>query len=246
MLNWELEPFSCNNNFLVAAIEGKSWQWNFAVVIVLILPSLRKCSFEQIISPYWILVDILSISQHVASNLWLAWPRYWLSQGAGARVTANATTAKPKLNNHGVKIQFWSLGDYDCLVLVPCKLLLRLPLQFQPLHLNNCCNEALMNEFDSSWQQTTTKILWLLRNTFLVTFILYPMIIPRSISVIGLDMMWDPDTDSQSLSMSGFSYMLQQKLYQDGVFLAPSILSCMTWFAMRSAPNEAQKMIKEK
>ena len=148
MLNWELEPFSCNNNFLVAAIEGKSWQWNFAVVIVLILPSLRKCSFEEIISPNWILVDILSISQHVASNLWLAWPRYWLSQGAGARITANATTAKPKLNNHGVKIQFWSLGDYNCLVLVPCKLLLRLPLQFQPLHLNNCCNEALMNEFD--------------------------------------------------------------------------------------------------
>lgn len=77
---------------------------------------------------------------------------------------------------------------------------------------NDCCNEALMNEFDNSWKQTTTKMLWVLENTFLVASILYPMIIPGSISVIGLDMMWDPDTDSQSLSMSGFSYMPQQKL----------------------------------
>ena len=38
----------------------------------------------------------------------------------------------------------------------------------------------------------------------MVTFILDPMIIPGSISVIGLDMIWDPETDSQSLSMSGF------------------------------------------
>ena len=79
---------------------------------------------------------------------------------------------------------------------------------------NDCCNEALMNEFDNSWKQTTTEILWVLGNTFLVAFILYPMIIPGSISVIGLDMMWDPDTDSQSLSMSGFSYMLQQNSQQ--------------------------------
>ena len=75
---------------------------------------------------------------------------------------------------------------------------------------NDCCNEALMNEFDNSWQQTTTKILWVLGNTFMVAFILYPMIIPGSISVIGLDMMWDPETDSQSLSMSGFSSILQR------------------------------------
>ena len=79
---------------------------------------------------------------------------------------------------------------------------------------NDCCNEALMNEFDNRWKQTTTEILWVLGNTFLVAFILYPMIIPGSISVIGLDMMWDPDTDSQSLSMSGFSYMLQQNSQQ--------------------------------
>ena len=79
---------------------------------------------------------------------------------------------------------------------------------------NDCCNEALMNEFDNSWKQTTTEILRVLGNTFLVAFILYPMIIPGSISVIGLDMMWDPDTDSQSLSMSGFSYMLQQNSQQ--------------------------------
>lgn len=43
----------------------------------------------------------------------------------------------------------------------------------------------------------------------MVAFILYPMIIPGSISVIGLDMIWDPETDSQSLSMSGFSSILQ-------------------------------------
>ena len=43
----------------------------------------------------------------------------------------------------------------------------------------------------------------------MVTFILYRMIIPGSISVIGLDMIWDPETDSQSLSMSGFSSILQ-------------------------------------
>ena len=74
---------------------------------------------------------------------------------------------------------------------------------------NDCSNEALMNEFDNSWLQTTTKILWVLGNTFMVAFILYPMIIPGSISVIGLDMIWDPETDSQSLSMSGFSSILQ-------------------------------------
>ena len=68
-----------------------------------------------------------------------------------------------------------------------------------------------------------------------MAFISYPMIIPGSISVIGMDMMWDPDTDSQSLSMSGFSCMIQQKLYQDKVFLAPPILSCI----------EARKRLKE-
>ena len=35
--------------------------------------------------------------------------------------------------------------------------------------------------------------------------------------------------------MSGFSYMIQQKLYQDKVFLAPPILSCI----------EARKRLKE-
>ena len=134
MLNWEYywSPF-LQQHFS----RGIDWREKLAVklVIVLILPSLKNISFVAIISLSWILVVILSISQHVASNLWLAWPRYWLSQGAGVRLTANATTAKPKLNNHDVKIQFWSPGDYKCWVLVPCKLLLRLPLQFQPLHL---------------------------------------------------------------------------------------------------------------
>ena len=135
----------------------------------------------------------------------------------------NATTdhgQEPKLNNHhGVKTQFRSPGDYKGWLLVPCKLLLRLPLQFQPLHFNDCCNEAAMNEFDNSpsaGRKQQPKILfWVLGDIFLVAFILYPMIIPGSISVIRLDMMWDPDADSQSLSMSGFSYMLQRESYQD-------------------------------